>query len=146
MQDIIPFVQQNLIMSLIWVGVFIALIANIVKTRTAQYKEVDTAEVTQLINREQGIVVDIRSADEFKSGHITDAVHILPSDIKANNFGKLESQKSNPMIVVCKTGQTAVDIANHMAGAGFENVHVLKNGIASWSEANLPLIRSKKKK
>ena len=38
------------------------------------------------MNRENGVVVDIRSKDEFKRGHITDALHILPSEIKAGNF------------------------------------------------------------
>ncbi len=146
MQDLVPFIQQNMFMSLIWAGVFIALIVNIVKTRTAQYKEIDITEMTTLINREDGVVVDIRSADEFKAGHITDAVHTLPSDIKSNNLTALESRKSNPMIVVCKTGQTAADSANELAKAGFERVYILKNGLAAWNEANLPLIRGKKKK
>ena len=97
-----------------------------------------------MINRENGVVVDIRTKDEFKKGHITDAVHILPSDIKANSFGSLESHKADPIIVVCKTGQTAQESANLLVKAGFENVSVLKSGLVAWSEANLPLVKGKK--
>ena len=96
------------------------------------------------MNREDGVVVDVRAKDEFKKGHITDAVHILPSDIKAGNFNGLEKNKTNPIIVVCKTGQTAVESANLLAKAGFENVKLLKNGLSGWNEANLPLVRGKK--
>ena len=89
-------------------------------------------------------MVDIRSKDEFKQGHITDAIHILPSDIKAGNLAGLESHKSNPIIVVCKTGQTARESADLLTKAGFEKVNLLKNGLIAWNEANLPLVRGKR--
>ncbi|MBU2896941.1 rhodanese-like domain-containing protein [Vibrio hepatarius] len=144
MQEYIAFFQENLILSLVWVGIFVALIMNIVKTSTAAYKEITASQTTYLMNREKGVVIDIRSKDDFRTGHITDAVHILPSDIKAGNLGKLENYKSSPIIVVCKTGQTAQESANLLANAGFENVSLLKNGLIAWNEANLPLVKGKK--
>ncbi|CAM2820801.1 rhodanese-like domain-containing protein [Vibrio neptunius] len=144
MQEYIAFFQENMILSLVWVGLLVALIVNIVKSTTAAYKEITASQTTHLMNRENGVVVDIRSKDEFRNGHITDAVHILPSDIKAGNFGSLENQKSNPIIVVCKTGNTAPESANLLVKAGFENVSLLKNGLLAWSEANLPLVKGKK--
>ncbi|MEZ8968059.1 rhodanese-like domain-containing protein [Vibrio breoganii] len=144
MQEIFDFVQQNMILSVVWAGLIVALVMNIIKSSTAGYKEVDTQATTLLINRENGVVVDVRTKDEFKKGHITDSVHILPSEIKDGSFGSLENKKSDPIIVVCKTGQTAVDNANLLAKAGFEKVFVLKHGLTSWSDANLPLVRAKK--
>ncbi|MCG7496872.1 rhodanese-like domain-containing protein [Vibrio sp. Of7-15] len=145
MQQYIEFFTQNPILSLVWVGILAALIMSIVKQKTAGYKEITPAETTQLMNREDGIVVDIRSKDEFKGGHIAGAVHILPSEIKEEKFGELEKSKATPIIVVCKTGQTAQESANLLNKAGFENVNLLKNGLVSWNEANMPLVRGKKK-
>lgn len=144
MQEYIEFFQQNMIMALVWIGLVVALIVNIVKTSTAAYKEISAAQLTQMINRESGTVVDIRSKDEFKAGHITDAVHILPTEIKSGTFGSLESKKADPIIVVCKTGQTAQASANELAKAGFEQVFLLKSGLIAWNEANMPLVRGKK--
>ncbi|WP_070970544.1 rhodanese-like domain-containing protein [Vibrio sonorensis] len=144
MQEYIDFIQQNMILSLVWIGLFVALIMNVVKSATSAYKEITANQVTQLMNHENGVVVDIRSKDEYRKGHITDAVHILPSEIKAGNFGSLENRKADPIIVVCKTGQTAQESANLLAKAGFEKVHMLKNGLVAWSEANMPLVRGKK--
>ena len=144
MQEYIDFFQQNMILSLVWVGLLVAFIMNLVKSATAAYKEINVNQLTHLMNRENGVVVDIRSKDEFKQGHITDALHILPSDIKAGNFGSLENRKSDPIIVVCKSGQTAQESANLLAKAGFENVNLLKNGLIAWSEANMPLVKGKK--
>ncbi|MCE7631291.1 rhodanese-like domain-containing protein [Vibrio fluvialis] len=144
MQEYIQFFQQNMILSLAWVGILVALIASIYKSSTAAYKEVTASQVTHLMNRENGVVVDIRTKEDYKRGHITDAVHILPSDIKAGNLAALESHKSDPIIVVCKTGQTARESAELLAKAGFANVNLLKNGLVAWNEANLPLVRGKK--
>jgi len=144
MQELVPFVQENMILAIVWVGLVVAIIANVIKTSNAAYKEITAAQTTQLINRENGVIVDIRTKDEFKKGHITDALHILPSDIKSNTLGSLENRKADPIIVVCKTGQTAQESANLLVKAGFENVSVLKNGLVAWSEANLPLVKGKK--
>ena len=96
------------------------------------------------MNREEGLVVDIRTNDEYRKGHITDAVHILPSDIKSGNLAGLEKRKSDPIIVVCNSGHNARESANLLAKAGFENVNLLKNGLVAWREANLPLVKGKK--
>ncbi len=144
MQEYIEFFQQNMILSLVWVGILVALIMNIYKSSTAVYKELSPSQVTHLMNRENGVVVDIRTKDEYKQGHITDAVHILLSEIKAGNLPAIEKHKSAPIIVVCKTGHTAREAASLLVKAGFENVSLLKDGLISWSEAKLPLVRGKK--
>lgn len=144
MQEYIAFFEENMLLSLVWVGLFIALIMTIIKSSTAAYKEISVAQTTYLMNREEGLVVDIRTNDEYRKGHITDAVHILPSDIKSGNLAGLEKRKSDPIIVVCKTGHTAQESAKLLVKAGFENVNLLKNGLVAWREANLPLVKGKK--
>lgn len=144
MQEYIDFISQNMIMVVVWVGLFVALIMNVVKAKTAGYTEVTPAQVTQFLNREEGVVVDIRSKEEYKQGHITGSVHILPSDIKNGSISSLEKYKASPITVVCKSGQTAVASANDLHKAGFEKVYLLKNGLIAWNEANMPLVRGKK--
>lgn len=146
MQQYIDFVTSNPMLSLAWVGLAVALIASLVKQKTAGYKIVTPNEATVMVNREEGVFVDIRSRDEYRQGHIAGALHILPSQIKDQNVGELEKHKNVPIIVVCKTGQTAQESANLLHKAGFANVNLLKDGLISWNEANLPLIRSKGKK
>ncbi|KEY91592.1 hypothetical protein CF67_14016 [Candidatus Photodesmus blepharus] len=143
MQEYIDFFQQNMILSLVWIALFSALFINIVKSLTATYKLITVSEIIRLINRENGVVLDVRSKDEFKKGHIIDAINLSPSEIKSGNFGSIEHQKSIPIIVVCKTGQIAQESASVLAKLGFKRVHLLKNGLLSWNEANIPLVRDK---
>ncbi len=143
MQEYIDFISQNMILTLVWVGVAAALVMSFVKSAQAKYKVIDTATLTHLINREDGVVVDLRSQDEFKKGHITDAVHILPSDIKTGAISGIENHKAAPIVMVCKTGQTASESANELHKHGFEKLYVLQHGILSWNEAKLPLVSDK---
>ncbi|MCW8329595.1 rhodanese-like domain-containing protein [Photobacterium sp. SDRW27] len=146
MQQYIDFVTSNPMLSLAWVGLAVALIASLVKQKAAGYKVVTPNEATVMVNREDGVFIDIRSRDEYRQGHIAGALHILPSQIKDQNITELEKHKTAPIIVVCKTGQTAQESANLLHKAGFENVNLLKDGLISWNEANMPLIRSKSNK
>ncbi len=146
MQSYIDFLMNNPMLSLVWLGLFVALITSIVKQKTAAYTIVDAQGATLLINREEGVVVDIRSKDEYNSGHIVDAIHVLPSQIKDENTSSLEKHKSAPIIVVCKTGQTAQESANLLAKGGFERVYLLKDGLIGWNEAKMPLVSGKKTK
>ncbi|WED21642.1 rhodanese-like domain-containing protein [Vibrio sp. JC009] len=146
MQEYIDFFQGNMMLSVLWVGLAVALVLNIVKTKTAGYKEITSPELTHFINKEDGVVVDIRTKDEFKQGHIAGSVHVLPADIKSGSFGDLEKHKANPIIVICKSGTAAHESANLLAKAEFEKVYLLKGGLMSWSDAKMPLVRGNKKK
>ena len=71
------------------------------------------------------------------------AMNVLPADIKANNVGELDKHKAKPVIVVDGNGLTAQESATALTNAGFEQVYVLKEGVAGWSGENLPLVRGK---
>lgn len=144
MQEYIDFFQQNTLMCVAWVAIFAALVFNIFKSATAKFKFISTNELTQLVNKENGLVIDIRSKDDFIKGHITDSVHVLPTEIKSGNLASVESHKVDPIIVVCRSGQTAQATAKDLVDKGFEKVNVLTNGISAWNEANLPLVRGRK--
>ncbi|WP_413112740.1 rhodanese-like domain-containing protein [Thaumasiovibrio sp. DFM-14] len=146
MQQYLDFATNNLMLSLIWVGLLVTVITSIIKQKTAAYTVVDAQGATMLVNREEGVFVDIRSKDEFARGHIVDAIHVLPSEIKAQTLTSLEKHKQTPIIVVCKTGQTAHENANLLAKGGFERVYLLKDGLIGWAEAKMPLVNGKKAK
>lgn len=98
------------------------------------------AAATTLINNEDAVVVDIRPAAEFKTGHITNAINIPASTIK-DQLGTLEKHKNTPIILVCKSGLTAGASASELKKSGF-NVFKLQGGITEWQAASLPLVKS----
>lgn len=90
-----------MILSLAWIGILVALIASIYKSATAAYQEVTATQATLLINRENGIVVDIRSKDEFKQATLPTQFTFC-RQTSGGNLAGLESHKSNPLLWYAK--------------------------------------------
>ncbi|MGC7590801.1 rhodanese-like domain-containing protein [Bisgaard Taxon 46] len=145
MQEFIPmakeFAQNHTLMVVCWFAVFFTVIYSFIKAATTKVKVVSNAEATSLMNNEDAIVVDLRTIDEFQRGHIINSVNVLPTEIKNQNVGKIEHHKETPVIVVCATGLTSNASAELLAKQGFNRVYTLKEGIAGWRSANLPLIK-----
>lgn len=143
-QQIQQFVANHTIMVVAWVALFIAVIINIYKGVTSKVSVIDNTKATLLINKEDAVVVDVRTDDEFKHGHIIESVHLLPSDIKANKIQGIEKYKDRAVIIADNNGFSASSLANALAKQGFSHVYALKEGIAGWRGANLPLVKKHK--
>ncbi|WP_422528714.1 rhodanese-like domain-containing protein [Serratia fonticola] len=143
LQEIMQFVSRHPILSLAWVGLLAAVIVMTFKSRFSKVKEIARGEATRLINKEDAVVVDTRTRDDFRRGHIANAINLTASEIKSGSFGELDKHKAQPVIVVCANGTTSREPAENLSKAGFEQVYTLKDGIAGWSGENLPLVRGK---
>ncbi|AIY66098.1 rhodanese-like domain-containing protein [Pseudoalteromonas piratica] len=143
MAQFVEFVTNNLILCLIWVGLLGAIVLGWFKSRFSAIKQVNPQQLTHLVNREDGRVVDIRALKDFNQGHIAGSVHLAAEKAKQGEFVGLEKFKSDPIILVCVSGMTAQSIANGLVKAGYEQVNVLSGGITAWQNANLPLTTGK---
>ncbi|KAE9533231.1 rhodanese-like domain-containing protein [Ursidibacter arcticus] len=143
-QQIQQFAANHTIMVVAWVALFVAVLINFYKGATSKIKVVDNAQATQLINNEDAVVLDVRSDDEFRAGHIIDSLHLIPSEIKGNKTQSIDKHKEKSIIVVDTNGLSAQGLANTLAKQGFNKVYALKEGIAGWRAANLPLVKKHK--
>lgn len=101
---------------------------------------VTSSQATQLINREDAVVVDIREAGEFKAGHIAGARNIPQSKLDSR-LNELEKLKEKPVIVVCKQGQAAGLAVAKLTKAGFTRPFKLKGGMLQWQSDGLPVVK-----
>ncbi len=141
MEQILSFAADHLFMSLLWVILLIAIVASYVSAATSSIKSLAPQQATLLVNRNNGVYVDIRSVDEYRKGHIQDAVHVPADAIRKNELSALEKYKSAPIVVVCATGMTAKGSASALTKAGFENVAILQGGLSAWQGASFPLVK-----
>lgn len=144
MQEYIEFFKANPMLSLAWVGLFLALVVSLIKSSTSKIKNVNHQELTLMINRQDAKVVDVRSKEEFRKGHIVDALNVTLADIKNNQTTALEKFKASPIIMVCNAGMTSSQAAQLLVKQGFENVYNLKGGMGEWQAANMPVSKSKR--
>lgn len=104
-------------------------------------QEVGPIEAVQLINRRDAVVLDLRNAADYKSGHITNARHMPEGEIDSR-MKELEKVKARPIIVSCARGNRSMSVANRLRKLGFAEVFSLRGGIAAWQQANMPLEKS----
>jgi rhodanese-related sulfurtransferase len=139
MDQVIEFIGNHWILSGIWVFLAAALIGNLLKA-SGKTPTLSSQQAVDLVNREDAMVVDIRSASEFAKGHIINSLNI-PSAKADESHPKLEKQKQNPIILVCNTGMSVSAVATKLVTSGFERVYKLSGGIQGWQGDNLPLTK-----
>lgn len=138
MQEYIDFLTNNPMLSLAWVAIAVLLIHHQIKDKISGVKNINTQEATMLINKQDAIVVDIRSKEDFQKGHIVNAKNITLSQIEKGSFSAIESHKQTPIIVVCDTGARSASAASKLVKAEFTQVTNLFSGMSGWKSANLP--------
>jgi len=103
-------------------------------------KKLSPADATLLINREDAVILDVRSDGEFSQGHIVNAVNIPQKSVQ-EQLSKLEKYRNRPIITACRNGQAAAGVGNTLRKNGFEQVYNLAGGLIAWEGANLPLVK-----
>ena len=101
---------------------------------------VSTSELVNLINKEEGVVLDIRDQKDFSAGHIVGAINVPFSGVDSR-LADLEKYKAGAIVIVCKMGQHSGAVGRKLRSAGFNNVRRLSGGIAEWRASNMPLVK-----
>jgi rhodanese-related sulfurtransferase len=108
------------------------------QTTTQESKQVietvDVKTFKELLNTQQGKVVllDVRTPEEYKQGHIENAKNI---DVLQNDFAqKVERlDKNTPVFVYCRSGHRSMKAAQILKEKGFKKVYNLDGGYIAWS-------------
>lgn len=101
-------------------------------------KNANVAQAVQLINREDGVVVDVREPNEFQNGRIPNAINLPLSSLKSRT-NDLVRYKDKPLVVACRSGQRSVKGAVILRQQGFPVVYTLAGGLQAWERDNLPV-------
>ena len=97
---------------------------------------VNAAQATQLINREDALVLDVRDPGEYDAGHILGAKNY---PLKQLESGEVAKRKNQPLIVYCDGGQRSQKAAALLRKQGYEKVVNLSGGLGAWQQAGLPV-------
>ena len=121
-------------------GIFVLLLALLIAHEMkGGGRSLSTGELTGLVNKDAGVVIDIRSAKDFAAGHIVGALNI-PHDKLTARVGELNKHKDKTIILVDAQAQTAGTHARELMKSGFTAAK-LSGGISSWKGDNLPLVK-----
>jgi phage shock protein E len=103
-------------------------------------KRVDVEEFDKLRQDKANVVLDVRTAAEFKAGHIPGAVNVDVNDPGfSTQLGKLDKGKT--YLVHCAAGMRSAKACGRLESAGFTNLFDLAPGFRAWEKAGKPVER-----
>lgn len=100
--------------------------------KTTGYRQVTTEEAVNIMQTEENyVILDVRTAQEFASGHIPGAV-LLPNETIGTEDIPLLPDKDQLILVYCRSGNRSKQAAEKLAQLGYTNI-VEFGGINSWT-------------
>ena len=101
--------------------------------RSDSIKTVSASEFAEIIKADSVVLVDVRTAEEFNSGHIDGAMNI---DVLKNDFVSVATStlpKEKTIAVYCRSGKRSMKAANILAKDGYKVVN-FRGGWMEWTE------------
>lgn len=104
-----------------------------VNTAALCYKNLPNEEFKKLLKENKdAVVLDVRTADEYRSGKINNAININVLEAKfKDEVSKLD--KTKPYFVYCRSGMRSVKAAQILCTLGFEKVYNLNGGYSQYN-------------
>ena len=91
---------------------------------------IDAEEAKSMMDQGGVTVIDVRTIEEYESGHIDGAMLLPLDDIKAGSIG-LSGDKSEKILLYCRSGNRSGQAAKILAEAGYTNIYDF-GGINDW--------------
>jgi phage shock protein E len=126
-------------LSLTLAAILLCSVAVAQEARFSSASHVDVNGAEKLIKDNGVAILDIRTADEFKEGHIAGAVNI---DFMESDFEKKASEldKSKPYLVHCASGCRGVSCIEILRKLGFKQLYHLDGGMIAWQESGKSVV------
>lgn len=134
------FIQANGLYIGLAVASGLALLWPLVSRGSQSAVNVSPTEAVLLMNRTKTLVLDVRDAEEFATGHIQGAKNIPLSELE-NRVKEIEKFKSKTVLVHCQKGMRSNSACKMLSGHAFTELHQLGGGLDKWIEAKMPLVK-----
>ena len=93
------------------------------------------AAATWLSKTPAAQVLDVRTKEEFATGHLAKAVLIPWTDKDFTERAAKELDPAKPVLVYCRSGRRSSAAAKALAKLGFVEIRNLEGGILAWQKA-----------
>ncbi|HHT0594060.1 TPA: rhodanese-like domain-containing protein [Legionella anisa] len=139
MEHLGQFIMNHWQLWITFIVILLLVFINELVTQKKKAKELTPQAAVDLINNENAVVIDLRDKEAFKQGHIIDSINVKSEDFEQQ---KIDKYKNVPIILISVRSFEAQTLARKIRAQGYQP-HVLSGGIASWQNAELPLVKGK---
>jgi rhodanese-related sulfurtransferase len=137
MEKLLEFVTTYPLLVAGTVAALVAVVAFELRLRLRAALELSVPQAVRLINN-GAVIVDVRAADKFSSGHIVESINLQPDALAKGDNPRLK--KKRPVLVVCEDGNRSHGCARTLQANGFEAAFSLAGGLNAWRQENQLLV------
>lgn len=115
---------------------FTACSDSVTTEKSNSYKLLDATEFSNILKETpDATLIDVRTAEEYKEGHIANSIN---APVQSETFNELLStlDKSKPVFVYCLSGGRSSSAASILQEHGFKEIIELKSGMLNWRANN----------
>jgi rhodanese-related sulfurtransferase len=103
-------------------------------------KTISPVELQQILAAQpDAALLDVRTPVEFAEVHVPQAKNVPLDELKPS---ALQFSKSQPLYLLCRSGQRATRAAEKFAKDGYSQPVIVEGGTLAWINAGLPVSRS----
>ena len=108
--------------------------ADFLQAQDTTGKAISEVEFAKRMQKRKTIVLDVRTPEEFREGHIKKAINynVLDSVAFDKQIGQLKKNKK--YLIYCKSGKRSGKALVMMQQKGFKNLYHLAGGITAWTQ------------
>jgi rhodanese-related sulfurtransferase len=86
-------------------------------------------------------ILDVRTKEEFATGHLAKAALIPWTDKDFAARAQKELDPAKPVLVYCRSGRRSAEAAAGLSKLGFKHIRALDGGITAWTKAGQPVVK-----
>lgn len=98
------------------------------------------AALAWLVKTPTAQLLDVRSRQEFATGHFAKAIVIPWGDEDFLVRAAKELDLKRPLFVYCRSGRRSTEAAAALAELGFTGLRQLEGGVLAWKAAGQPMV------
>ena len=99
-------------------------------TGKAAYQKISAEEAYEMMASQEVVVVDVRTREEYDSGHIENAV-LVPNESIGSEMPEALPDKEATLLIYCRSGRRSKDAAEKLLSLGYQNVYDF-GGVIDW--------------
>lgn len=124
-------------LSVVILAIFSGCVSDTTPPEKTQYTDITAQQGKGMIDRGEVFILDVRTQEEYASGHINGSTLLAVQDIPKQELAEKlkEIPKDRKILVYCRSGRRSAEASGILAENGFAQVYNMQGGITEWMNA-----------